>query len=150
MDESEPTPLRLERMPRKPKAPPIAGEFFAWHLRRRGSVYYADGRGGKYDLGKHSLGTKDPKEALVRLGQLDRQKAIELGLAAAQSPAVVTSIGISDGWERYLEHCGRNQVLGGVGKETLKRYRNIRDRHTRYCQQCGLETWDQLNRQAFE
>ncbi len=137
-------------MPRRPKTSPIAGEFFAWHLRRRNGVFYADGRGGKWDLGKHSLGTKDPKEALVRLHQLDRQKAIELGLAVAPSPTVLTTAGITAGWERYLEHCGRNQVLGGVGKETLKRYRLIRDRHVRYCRQHGLETWTQLDRQAFE
>lgn len=72
-------------MPRKPENSPLVCEHFTWRLMVRSGVYYADGRGGKNDLGKHSLGTRDREEALDRLRQLDRQKAVELGLADAKS-----------------------------------------------------------------
>ena len=42
-------------MARKPNRPPVVCEFFAWRLFQRDGVYYADGRTGKYNLGKHSL-----------------------------------------------------------------------------------------------
>ena len=61
----------------------VSCRYFAWRLFRRDGVYYADGRGGKHDLGKHSLGTRDREKALETLHQLDEAKAVELGLAEA-------------------------------------------------------------------
>jgi integrase len=137
-------------MPRKPKQPPIACEFFVWHLRVRGGVFYADSRGGKFNLGKHSLGTKDREEAIDRLRQIDRAKAVELGLVEAGQPSKQTRIGISDGWRQYLEYSGRSQVLGGVAPKSLRRYELVRDRHVPYCERHGIETWNEFDRKAFE
>ena len=57
----------------------VSCRYFAWRLFRRDGVYYADGRGGKHDLGKHSLGTRDREKALETLHQLDEAKAVEIG-----------------------------------------------------------------------
>jgi hypothetical protein len=58
----------------------VACPYFTWRLFRRHGVYYADGRSGSRDLGKHSLGTRDRTQALESLRRLDRKKAEELGL----------------------------------------------------------------------
>ena len=64
-------PKRYRIMPRQPNETPIACQFFTWRLLRRNGVFYADGRGGRFHLGKHSLGTRDRDEAAVRLRQLN-------------------------------------------------------------------------------
>ena len=137
-------------MPRRRKQPQIACEHFKWRLRLRNGVLYADGRGGTNNLGRHSLNTKDPDEALARLRQLDRQKAIELGLAQTEISELSVSLRITDGWQKYLEYCGRSQVLGGVAPTSLKRYQLIRDRHVSHCQDHGITTWNEFDRRAFE
>ena len=70
-------------MPRKSNEPAIVCQYFSWKLFRRDGVFYADGRGGKFDLGKHSLGTRDRREALDALRLLDQRKAVDLGVANA-------------------------------------------------------------------
>lgn len=47
--------------------------FFSWKLFQRSGVFYADGRGGEHDLGKHSLGTRDRADALANLRRLGRR-----------------------------------------------------------------------------
>ena len=49
----------------------VSCRYFAWRLFRRDGVYYADGRGGKHDLG-----TRDREKALETLHQLDEAKAV--------------------------------------------------------------------------
>jgi integrase len=138
-------------MSRKPSRSPVICEFFTWRLFTRDAVYYADGRNKKYYLGKHSLATRDPKEALENLRLLDRRKAIELGLA------VPTAIGttnqrlvLSDGWELFLAYCQRGQVMGGASKATYKRYRAVRDKHVRFCATKGLQFWEQIDKTNTE
>lgn len=137
-------------MPRKPKEPPIACEYFTWRLFRRDGVYYADGRGGKHNLGKHSLGTRSREEALDRLKLLDRQKAVEIGLADAKSLRQVESVAITEGWKLYLDYSGLSSVLGGVSAATLKRYRAVRDKHARFCSPHGIATWNDFDKGMIE
>ena len=109
-------------MPRPPKHSPIQCKNFTWLLFRRNGVYYADGRGGKYQLGKHSLGTRDRTEALQQLGKLDAHLATEIGLATADEiKSAPTAVSIVDGWQLYLEYSARSSVMGGVSPATLKR-----------------------------
>ena len=68
---------------RKKQPVSISVKHFTWRFFRRDGVYYADGRTNKYQLGKHSLGTRDREEALARLKLLDQQKAVEHGLISA-------------------------------------------------------------------
>ena len=137
-------------MPRKPNKPPIVCEFFAWRIFRRNGVYYADGRGGKHNLGKHSLNTRDRNEALEQLKLLDRQKAIELGLAEEKTDKQTGDVTIGDGWKLYLEYCGRSQVLGGVSPSTLKRYRAVRDKHVKFSSKHGILNWSEFDKRMIE
>src|SRR5688572_15288436 len=89
-------------MPRKPKHSPITCKYFAWKLFDRDGVFYADGRGGKYDLGKHSLGTRNKEEALTNLWLLDQKMAIEMGIAEAERSSG-NGIPIAEGWRLYTE-----------------------------------------------
>lgn len=137
-------------MPRKPIHPPIACEHFTWNLFQRDSVYYADARGGKYKLGKHSLGTKDPDEAIGRFKALDLHLAIKLGLAKPEAAKPTATTSIHDGWQAFMDHCGRSPVLGGVSPGTLKRYRAVRDKHAKFCAQHGITTWSEFDKAALE
>ena len=119
-------------MPKKAKER-VQCEYFAWTIFRRDDVYYADGRGGTYNIGKQSLGTKSHAEALERLRALDRHMAVQLGLAAPENKQSSADIGISDGWQDYLDHTGRSPVLGGASQGTVKRYRAVRDKHVKFC-----------------
>ena len=137
-------------MPRKPKQPSIACQFFTWRLFRRDGVFYADARGGKFDLGKHSLGTRDRDEALERLKLLDRQKAVEVGLAGPALLQPVEAISLADGWKLFLEYCERSPVLGGVSPGTVKRYRAVRDKHQKFCSRHGITTWNEFDKRGLE
>ncbi len=137
-------------MPRKPVHPPIACEFFKWNLFRRAGTFYADARGGKHKLGKHSLGTRDPDEAITRLKALDMHLAIQLGLAKPESAMPATTTSIADGWQAFMDYCGRSPVMGGVSTGTQKRYRAVRDKHTRFCVQHGITTWNEFDKTGLE
>ena len=133
-------------MPRKPKQAPIQCGHFTWRLFTRDGVYYADGRGGRDDLGKHSLGTRDRHAALENLRQLDCQLAIERGLAEREPATLHEGVSIARGWALFMEDRGRPPVLGGIGKNSLKRYRAVRDKHATYCETTGIRTWDRVDR----
>lgn len=137
-------------MSRKPNHPPIACQYFAWNLFRRGGVYYADGRDGKYKLGKHSLGTRDPQEAIERLKIIDRKKALELGLATPELTKSFDVISIGAGWQAFMAHCNRSPVMGGVSTGTQKRYRAVRDKHIKFCARHGISEWNGFDKPALE
>jgi integrase len=137
-------------MPRKPSQHPIVCEFFKWILFRRDGVFYADARGGKYKLGKHSLGTRDPDDAIARLKALDLHVAIKLGLAKPEAAKPTETTSITDGWQAFTDYCDRSPVLGGVSANTSKRYRAVRDKHTKFCAQHGITKWAEFDKAALE
>jgi integrase len=137
-------------MPRKPHTRFVACEFFTWRLFRRDGVYYADARGGKYNLGRHSLRTENEAEAKALLKELDRAKAIEIGLAAAPPARVNADVLIEDGWQDFLEHRARSQLLGGVSARTLKRYRAVHDKHVAFCKRRSINTWAAFDKRKLE
>ena len=137
-------------MPRKPKDIPITCEYFTWRLFRRNGVYYGDSRGGKYNLGKHSLGTRNRDEALTRLRLLDQQKAVELGLADEKAIQPGDAVTVADGWKLYLEYGGRSRVLGGVSPGTLQRYGAVCDNHVKFCEKHGIVNWGDFSKQMME
>lgn len=137
-------------MPRKSKESPNVCQYFTWGLFCRDGVWYADGRGGKYDLGKHSLGTRDYDEALDRLKILDRQKALELGLAEASEHEPIATITIAEGWKLFLESSERASILGGVAPKTAQRYKAVRDKHVKFCSRHGITTWDEFGKFELE
>ena len=138
-------------MPRKPNEPPVRCEFFTWRMFQRDGVYYADGRcSGQSGVGKHSLGTRDRGEAMDRLRMLDRKLAVDQGLCESVSESSPGELSIEEGWRRYMEYCGRPQVMKGVSEGTLKRYRAVRDKHLQFCATKGLRCCLQINRQTTE
>jgi integrase len=137
-------------MPRKPNRPPLVCEFFTWQLFKRHGVFYADGRSGRYRLGKHSLGTRDQEEALAKLRLLDRQQAVQLGLATPSTATTAMPLTLPEGWQRYLAHCGRAEVLGGASAGTLKRYRAVQAKHVAFCERHGVRSWAEVDKSSAE
>lgn len=124
---------------------------FIWKIFQRNGVYYADGRSNKIDLGKSSLGTRDWKAARLNLELLDHKLAVKHRLISEPTSVVATSaITISDGWARYLEYCGRSQIMKGVSTKTLKRYRAVKDKHIKFCLKQGILSWEQFDSTMME
>jgi integrase len=121
-----------------------------WRLRLRNGVFYADGRGGEHPLGKHSLGTKYEDEATANLQRLDGRRARERGLAEPTDTTTTDDVSVEEGWGHFLENRGRPQVLGGVSKNSLKRFRAVRDKHVEFCRKHNLRAWTQIDRKATE
>ncbi len=138
-------------MPRKPDRKPVSCEFFTWRVFQRNGVWYADGRGGEFNLGKHSLNTRDREEALSNLRLLDRKKAVKLGLATPQlKQGNGQEISIQKGWQLFMDHCNRPEVMGGVSQNTYKRYRAVRDKHAVQCEKNRIANWSQVTKQETE
>ncbi len=127
----------------------IVCRHFTWRLFSREGVFYADGRSGKFNLGKHSLGTRNREEALQRLHQLDNHQAVELGMVEATPTIISSTIPIIEGWRQYFEFSESNHVMGGASKATIKRYGAVRDKHIKFCQKHGIETWQAFDEHAL-
>lgn len=138
-------------MPRKPKNLPFKCQFFFWKLLIRNDVYYADGRcGNPIVLGKHSLNTRNYEEAQSRLRRLDHIMAVRHNLTDTAVPADVDEITIAEGWKRFMAHCQRSPVMGGVSPNTIKRYRAVRDKHLKFCDSRNLRVWSQVTRKTTQ
>ncbi len=125
----------------------IACEFYKWNLYRRADgVWYADGRGNRPSLGKHSLGTHDRATAVETLKELDRVKAVEQGRAAPMVIRADSCWSITEGWDQYRAYCERPAVMGGINPDSVKRYKAVRDKHEAFCAKHGLETWRQVTK----
>lgn len=124
-------------------------EYFAWRLRNRKGVFYADGRFGKFNRGKHSLGTKDRDEALENLKQLDRYMAVKFGLVSELHPIAGEDIPIQSGWDRYIEHCARPEVMGGTCESSRKRYRTIAKKFTKFCEEQRIIRWQDVDKNVL-
>ncbi len=113
-------------------------EHFTWRFFVRDGVYYADGRGNQPSVGKHSLHTRDRQEALERLRQLDRMKAVELGKCLPSTTPSMARVTIAEGWQMYLDHARRPEVNGGTSRKTQARYSTVMDKHAAYCLKHGV------------
>ena len=132
-------------MPKKPNHQ-IVCEYYHWNLFRRDGVYYADGRLNQPSLGKHSLGTRDRDQALAALRTLDRQMALSRQVIRPRQEESIQDVSIEQGWERYLAHSARPDVLGGASAGTKKRYRAIRDKHQTFCLKQGVHSWKEVDK----
>lgn len=125
-------------------------KYFTWKIFRRNRVYYADGRSGKPNLGKHSLGTRDQKEALENLRKLDVKKAIDHGLAKPTEILGQAQLPVMKAWELFMQHCNRPLVMGGVSPNTYKRYRAVRDKHLQFCSRQQIDLWDEIDKNSVQ
>ena len=128
---------------------------FTWKIFKRGTIFYADGRSGSKNLGKHSLQAKSEEEAHQNLQKLDTVMAQRRGLipnisAVEHAGHPHPAISIQDGWNKYLEHCENGVKTGNRSPNTLTRYKQIRDRHVKYCMAHNIVTWPQFNQEAAE
>jgi hypothetical protein len=138
-------------MPARRKKERIAGSHFLWLLGQRNGVFYADGRSNKIDAGRHSLGTKDYKEALEALKQLDLVRAVELGLAdRAALKTAQPLLSLEEGRRLYLAHVGRPALVGGARPVSVKRYRPVFDKFQRFAGEEGVMAWNQVGRRTLE
>ena len=141
-------------MARPAKTSSIQCEYFVWRLFHRDGVWYADGRGSRNSLGKHSLATRNHDEALANLRQLDRVKAVELGVckaAAAASPVKENErLSIATGWDHFMQRTALSEVAGGASVATQKRYRAVRHKHEAFCIKRGVESWNAVDKSHLQ
>ncbi|HLJ92172.1 MAG TPA: site-specific integrase [Gemmataceae bacterium] len=136
-------------MPRKPKKERVSGQYFTWLLGTRDNgVYYADGRGNRHNVGRHSLATRDHQEALAQLRRLDLVKATQFGLAdsSALRADQAELLMLEEGQQRYLAFVSRPAVQGGGSAGTVKRYRAVLDKFVPYAKEQGICFWQQVSK----
>ena len=117
--------------------------FYRWVLKRRGRVWYADGRGNRPELGRHSLGTCDQQAALERLEHLDHVKAVEHG-RAEDTPVQggqANVLSLDDGITAYFDYLSRPAVTGGVSPKTRQRYQAVFDKFAAFSKRRGVTDW---------
>ncbi len=131
-------------MPKPRKNEKIRCTYFAWTLRQRNGIWYADGRSNTVDAGRHSLDVRSKQEALQRLAELDQMRAEDLGLiprsARLESPTTPLSLG--EGRKLYEQHVARPRVTGGVRKSTQKKYCSVFDKFLPFAAGRGVTTWN--------
>jgi integrase len=136
-------------MPKPRKKEVYNCEFFAWKLGRRSGVYFADGRSGnRFDLGRHSLGTKNFDEAVDNMKTLDRKVAVDRGqikpeeLARRSGPRLT----LQDGWGLYRAHISRPRVARGTRPKTVQRYGAVMDKFFAVAVKAGVEHWNDVTK----
>ena len=137
-------------MPARRKHELVNCQYFEWRLFQRSDVWYADGRFENRNLGKHSLGTRDRAEAGQALRKLDYRKAIEHGLARDTGVDPDNRLEIVRGWDMYLTWCKRPEVMGGVSRKTLNKYRRSSELHQEFCAEQRIRFWNDFGKEDLE
>lgn len=139
-------------MPKKAKFELVQCTHFTWRLRRRGAMWYGDGRYNQINAGRHSLGTTNKAEAIKALALLDEACAVQFGLIELkQSPAPTTNntLSLATGRKLYEEHIGRSRVTGGVKDSTKKRYRTVFDKFAAWGAKNGIADFSKVDANAL-
>jgi integrase len=138
-------------MPKKRNKEQIVCPYLTWLLGERNGVFFADGRSNRVDAGRHSLGTRDRNQALENLKQLDRVRAVELGLADSSilNAAEPALLDLNEGKVLYLNHVARPLIAGGADKKTQKRYRAVFEKFVKFALEIGVVTWNAVNKNAL-
>ncbi|MFP4105890.1 MAG: tyrosine-type recombinase/integrase [Phycisphaerae bacterium] len=141
-------------MPKKRSNDQIQAAYFTWKFYTRDGVFYADGRSNPVSAGRHSLGTRDRKEALELLRQLDAVIAVRKGLAdksiLSDDSLAMPLLSIEDGVRQYLDYVARPAVAGGVSKKTRQRYACVFDKFTQFAHGRGIRYWQDVNQRTLE
>jgi len=122
-----------------------------WLLGRRNGVYVADGRTNRIDAGRHSLGTRDRNTALENLKQLDRIRAVELGITDGEILNATSSeaLSLEQGRKPYMQFVGRSAITGGAGKTTVKRYRAVFAKFLSFATRRHVIEWNQVTKKTL-
>ena len=131
-------------MPKKRKNDQVKCSYFLWRLISRHGVWYADGRTNIPNAGRHSLNTRDKKQAIELLSELDRVRAVEVGLAPKTilPMAKGTPLTLEGGRRLYETHLRRPRVTGGVKPSTVKRYKAVLDKFLPFAAARGVTVWN--------
>ena len=131
-------------MPKRRKKELIHCTYFKWLLGKRHNVWIADGRSNAIDVGRHSLGTRLKTEALRLVHELDRQRAVDLGLAPKpdRSGDPIAMLDLETGLELYKKHYNRPRVAGGVKPKTAQKYRNDLNNFIQFAKSIGITVWN--------
>jgi integrase len=129
----------------------IQCRWFVWLVYLRNGIYYADGRGNRPPLGRHSLGSNDRTEAHESLRKLDLKMAVRHGKAPA-GEVLDTPVGLQldEGRTLYLEYASRPPVIGGTRKRTQGCYRRVLNQFQAFAAEKKIETWNRVDRPLLE
>jgi integrase len=138
-------------VPKKRNKEQIVCPYFTWLLGQRNGVFFADGRSNRVDAGRHSLGTRDRSQSLENLKQLDRVRAVELGLADASilKASDADVLGLIEGETLYMNHVGRPLIVGGAGKKTQKRYRAVFQKFRKFAVDNRVISWNAVTKNVL-
>ena len=139
-------------MPAKRKKERIVARYFTWLLGKRNDIWVADGRSNATDVGRHSLGTQDHKEAMQLLNRLDAKMAVKFGQASQQILETLDEerLPLEAGRDVYLKYVGRAPVLGGATQNTVKRYRPVLAKFISFAKQEGVQHWQEVSKKVVE
>jgi integrase len=130
----------------------IQGAYYRWLLGKRKGVFFADGRANRPALGRHSLATRDRREAIEAIRKLDLLKAVEAGRAdrAMLGRKNEENLPLREGRELYAAHIARARVVGGARPTTAKRYRTVFDKFEIFAKGEGIATWNEVDHSLLE
>lgn len=139
-------------MPKKRKNELITMPYFRWLISQRDGVYQADGRSNNSPAGRHSLDTRDRETALRNLQRLDLTIAVKHGLADPQllSDDEQKLVPLAEGRSIYETHLKRQQIAGGPGESTRKRYRAVLDKVASFAETVNVRFWNQVNKRFLD
>lgn len=77
-------------------------------------------------------------------------KAVELGMAEKSDlqPKTHALLEFQHGWDLYEQHLSRPEVAGGVGAQTVQRYRPIFNKFVAHAQSRGIQHWNDVTAQV--
>lgn len=138
-------------MPKKTQKETVGGALRV-APRASGRRVQADGRSNSPNAGRHSLGTKDHKEALRLVRVLDLTKAVDFSLAdpTLLVQATALMLAIDDGRKRYLGHVSRPPVMGGASPKTVSRYNAVFDKFASFARDNNVLYWHQVTNAVVE
>lgn len=138
-------------MPKNDNPEQFQCQFFLWPIyQRMNGVWYADGRSNGAGIKRTSLGSKDKKEAISSLHQLDRIQAENLGLTPRSNvPHGQKSVPIKLGRKLFEEHTARPRIVGGAKPSTQKRYKAILDKFESFLETKRITDWNQITERTL-
>jgi integrase len=140
-----------QNVPKKREKEKIICPYFTWLLGDRNGVYTVDGRSNPIDAGRHSLGTRERSKALNNLKELDRLRAVELGLADRMilNASGPEALNLEKGRDLYMRFVGRSAITGGAGKTTVKRYRAVFGKFLAFALKKHVTEWNQVTKNVL-
>ena len=137
-------------MPKKRQSILVACRYQSWKLYKRNGVWQGDARSNEINAGRHSLGTRNEKEAMQLVHELDELVAAQIGLIEQKPVSVKGGLTISAAIADFRKDKARPKAAGGVEPDTLKRYNRILNKFEFYAAAQRLKYMTQVDRDFFD